>query len=39
VETEDACRAFMAFCRVSRLLARDMLVPRRRGGEARGLRA
>ncbi|TIL72221.1 MAG: DUF982 domain-containing protein [Mesorhizobium sp.] len=39
VETEEACRAFMAFCRVSRLLARDMMVPRKRGGEARGLRA
>lgn len=40
VETEDAWRAFMAFCRVSGLLARDMVVPpRKRGGEARGLRA
>ncbi|MER9238338.1 DUF982 domain-containing protein [Mesorhizobium sp. M0633] len=39
VETEDAWRAFMAFCRVSGLLARDMMVPRKRGGEARVLRA
>ncbi|CCV14269.1 DUF982 domain-containing protein [Mesorhizobium sp. STM 4661] len=39
VKTEDACRAFMAFCRVSRLLARDMMVRGKRGSEARGLRA
>lgn len=39
VDTEEACRAFMAFCRVSRLLARDMMVPGKRSGEARGLRA
>jgi hypothetical protein len=38
VKTEDACRAFMAFCRVSGLLARDMMVPGKRGGEARRLR-
>jgi len=29
--TEEACRAFMAFCRVSGLLARDMMFPGRRG--------
>jgi hypothetical protein len=39
VKTEDACRAFMMFCRVSRLLARDMMVPGKRAGEPRGLRA
>jgi hypothetical protein len=39
VKTEDAWRAFMAFCRVSSLLARDMLVPCKRGGRARGVRA
>ena len=39
VKTEDACRAFMAFCRVSRLMAKDMLVSRKRGGEARTLQA
>jgi hypothetical protein len=38
-ETEDARRAFLAFCRVSRLLARDMMVPSKRRGEGRGLRA
>jgi hypothetical protein len=39
VETEDAWRAFMAFCRMSGLLARDMMVPGKRGGQARGARA
>lgn len=39
VKTEDACRAFMAFCRISGLLARDMMITAKRsGGEARGLR-
>ncbi|TIO11005.1 DUF982 domain-containing protein [Mesorhizobium sp.] len=38
VKTEDACRAFMAFCRMSGLLARDMMVPGKRGGGVRGLR-
>ena len=38
VKTEDACRAFMAFCRVSGLLARDMMIPGKGGGEAKGLR-
>ncbi|MET3579971.1 hypothetical protein ABID19_003002 [Mesorhizobium robiniae] len=38
VETEEACRAFLTFCRVSRLLARDMMVPGKRPGEAKGLR-
>ncbi|ESW71791.1 MULTISPECIES: DUF982 domain-containing protein [unclassified Mesorhizobium] len=38
VRTEDAWRAFMAFCRVSGLLARDMMVTAKRAGEARGLR-
>jgi hypothetical protein len=37
VKTEDACRAFMAFCRVSKLIARDMMVPANR--EARAQRA
>lgn len=32
VSTEEACRAFMAFCRVSGLLARDMMAPGKRGG-------
>ncbi|TPL95269.1 DUF982 domain-containing protein [Mesorhizobium sp. B2-3-12] len=39
VETEDACRAFMAFCRVTGLMAGDMMAPRKRGGEARPLQA
>ncbi|RUY23242.1 DUF982 domain-containing protein, partial [Mesorhizobium sp. M7A.F.Ca.CA.004.12.1.1] len=39
VKTEDACRAFMAFCRASGLMARDMMTPRKRGGEARALQA
>jgi hypothetical protein len=37
VKTEDACRAFLAFCRVSKLIARDMMVPASR--EARAQRA
>jgi uncharacterized protein DUF982 len=39
VKTEDACRAFMAFCRASRLMARDMMTPSKRGGDARTLQA
>ena len=39
VKTEDACRAFMAFCRVTGLMASDMMAPRKRGGEARVLQA
>lgn len=39
VKTEDACRAFMAFCRVTGLMASDMMVPRKRSGEARPLQA
>ena len=39
VKTEEACRAFMAFCRVSGLMARDMMMTGKRGSEARGLRA
>jgi hypothetical protein len=39
VKTEDACRALMAFCRASGLMARDMMTPRKRGGEARSLQA
>lgn len=32
---EEACRAFMGFCRVSGLLARDMMAPgKRRGGSS-----
>ena len=38
VKAEDACRAFMAFCRVSGLLARDMMVPGKRGAAARAFR-
>ncbi|UCI05255.1 DUF982 domain-containing protein [Mesorhizobium sp. B1-1-8] len=39
VGTEEACRAFMGFCRVSGLLARDMMNPVRRGsGAARAFR-
>ncbi|MBN9256228.1 MULTISPECIES: DUF982 domain-containing protein [unclassified Mesorhizobium] len=34
VGTEEACRAFMTFCRVSGLLARDMMLPRKRGARA-----
>ncbi|SFP98966.1 Protein of unknown function [Mesorhizobium sp. NFR06] len=29
--TEEACRAFVAFCRVSGLLARDAMFPTKRG--------
>ena len=29
VSTEEACRAFTAFCRVSRIMARDMMPPRK----------
>jgi len=29
VSTEDACRAFAAFCRVSGIMAKDMMRPRR----------
>ena len=36
VKTEDACRAFMAFCRVSGLLARDMMVTAKRAAARRG---
>ncbi|TGV62994.1 DUF982 domain-containing protein, partial [Mesorhizobium sp. M2D.F.Ca.ET.160.01.1.1] len=32
-------RAFMAFCRVTGLMAGDMMAPRKRGGEARALQA
>ena len=39
VKTEDACRAFMAFCRVTGLMASDMMAPRKRGGEASALSA
>ncbi|MER9657003.1 DUF982 domain-containing protein [Mesorhizobium sp. M0152] len=39
VKTEDACRAFMAFCRVTGLMASDMTPPRRRGGQTRTLQA
>lgn len=42
VPTEEAARAFAAFCRVSGVAARDMIMPARRGGgtgEARGIRA
>ncbi|TGQ54108.1 DUF982 domain-containing protein [Mesorhizobium sp. M1C.F.Ca.ET.193.01.1.1] len=35
---EDACRAFMAFCRVSGLLASDMMFHGRRGAGARTFR-
>ncbi|MBN9222842.1 MAG: DUF982 domain-containing protein [Mesorhizobium sp.] len=37
VKTEDACRAFTAFCRVAGLIANDMMTPRKRGDEARAL--
>ncbi|MFA6157982.1 DUF982 domain-containing protein [Mesorhizobium sp.] len=39
VKTEEACRAFMTFCRVSGLMAKDMMTPPKRGGQARALRA
>jgi hypothetical protein len=39
VKTEDACRAFMAFCRVTGLMASDMMAPGKRGGETRALQA
>lgn len=39
VKTEDACRAFMAFCRVTGLMASDMMATRKRGGEASALSA
>jgi hypothetical protein len=34
VSTEDACRAFSAFCRVSGIMARDMLLPGETGAES-----
>jgi hypothetical protein len=33
VPTEEACRAFAAFCRASGVMARDMLKPKRRPAE------
>jgi hypothetical protein len=39
VNTEDACRAFMAFCRASGLIAKDMMMPRKRGSGGRSLQA
>lgn len=36
--TEEACRAFMAFCRVSGLLARDMMPPGKRANGAKAYR-
>ncbi|AZO23292.1 DUF982 domain-containing protein [Mesorhizobium sp. M1E.F.Ca.ET.045.02.1.1] len=35
---EEACRAFMAFCRVSGLLARDVMFPGKRGNAVRASR-
>ena len=37
VPTEEACRAFTAFCRVSRILARDMMMPAEIEAESRSL--
>ncbi|WP_027061195.1 DUF982 domain-containing protein [Mesorhizobium loti] len=39
VKTEDACRAFMAFCRVTGLMASDMMAPGKRSGETKALQA
>ncbi|MEW6634420.1 MAG: DUF982 domain-containing protein [Pseudomonadota bacterium] len=36
--TEEACRAFMAFCRVSGLLARDMMSPGKRANGSKEYR-
>ncbi|ODT30840.1 MAG: hypothetical protein ABS35_06065 [Kaistia sp. SCN 65-12] len=35
VPTEEACRAFSAFCRVSGIMARDMLLPGEREAGAK----
>ncbi|TIV43900.1 MAG: DUF982 domain-containing protein, partial [Mesorhizobium sp.] len=35
---EEACRAFMAFCRVSGLLAWDVMFPGKRGNAVRAFR-
>lgn len=37
VSTEEACRAFTGFCRVSRILARDMMMPAEIEAESRSL--
>jgi len=37
VPTEEACRAFAAFCRVSNIMARDMMAPSEVEAEGRGL--
>lgn len=37
VSTEEAWRAFSAFCRVSRIMARDMMMPGEAEPEGRGL--
>jgi hypothetical protein len=37
VSTEEACRAFSAFCRVSKIMARDMMAPSEVEAEGRGL--
>lgn len=31
--TEEACRAFTAFCRASGIMAKDMMRPRKRGDD------
>ena len=38
VPTEEAARAFAAFCRVSGVAARDMVMPRKSGAVAREMR-
>ena len=35
--TEDACRAFAAFCRASGIMAKDMMRPRKRGDDSKML--
>jgi hypothetical protein len=37
VSTEEACRAFAAFCRVSKIMARDMMAPNEAEAKGRGL--
>lgn len=37
VPTEEACRAFSAFCRVSGIMAKDMLLPNEAGTAGKAL--
>ncbi len=37
VSTEDACRAFSAFCRVSGIMAKDMMLPSEKKASGKSL--